>query len=1017
MMRQRQQESQTKEQRRRLLNSPLISQYLQTDPHLPHVQLDAALVRRFSSDSLHSFSFAFISQNSISARLDILKRSLEFLRDNPTLANMSHFSGTSSTTALEGFFKNPTPSTARQGQLRSSASSAALSILSKYPSMPTNSPRPSSRTPTLESLRANQRTVQKPFLGTVGEPASTVFDNKLTSVLTLLENAHVFPVSRGAAGSAPKTDMATFHLQSQLLDALATPYYDPSWMTLIQRAGSSSSIINTSASTVDLKSLQAGTPVFSSAAAILHPLSSKYTSHQAVFTTAAQPPFPILASNDVSQLVFGMSKAEIRRQTIADIVRGEYKSLILQKATDGLPNTTLICGELVPIVKTGGATGLAAFFAKKHNSGIIAWVIEEVAHDECSITVDLETGRFTLAGPQHDSIFPFIKPETSQLTLHDIIHGIPRDLRELAARLRQGECHTEHHIAVSGATAVPVSIREAVRGEPSGEADSSLRIRLISIPHVAGTILLDPATMTITAHNASVVHQIFGYDEACVGWPIDTLVPGFTACVGRIEQTCGLDLGGGGASQGLVVPEHLFRKVQVELEAEAQHGAAAPTKFMLGSGGFMPDKQLNTLDSFMGSTGIHGRHKDGLLLTIDVQLRVIGDGSVALWVTYSRNIVGEEQVPLRERGVEAESETGAEIEDTETEKDTETEQNTETEDTETEPERDTEKGTGTEPEKDSEKDSGSTPYSEHLPALGARRHTKHLSDFKILKTMGEGAYGKVVLAEGPGGGTQVVIKSVVKERILSDTWASDAKLGSIPNEIKVMAAMSEWPQANVIQLFDFFEDADFFHVEMEPHGDPGFDLFDLIEMKQEMGEATLRELFRQVLAAVVHLHEHDIVHRDIKDENVIVDLGAMEGGDCERAVKLIDFGSSAFTAQGPFDLFVGTLDYAAPEVLAGQPYEGRPQDVWALGILLYTLVYKENPFYNVDEIMERDLRVPFVLSRESIHLVMKMLTRNVRKRPTAREVWEHPWVQGGRLTVEMETELAGLMKERMASCS
>lgn len=84
-------------------------------------------------------------------------------------------------------------------------------------------------------------------------------------------------------------------------------------------------------------------------------------------------------------------------------------------------------------------------------------------------------------------------------------------------------------------------------------------------------------------------------------------------------------------------------------------------------------------------------------------------------------------------------------------------------------------------------------------------------------------------------------------------------------------------------------------------------------------------------------------------------------------------------------------DYAAPEVLAGKPYRGKDQDVWALGILLYTIIYKENPFYSIDEIMDRDLRVPYIMSDDSIDLIRAMLNRDVDSRITIEGVMDHPW--------------------------
>lgn len=83
-------------------------------------------------------------------------------------------------------------------------------------------------------------------------------------------------------------------------------------------------------------------------------------------------------------------------------------------------------------------------------------------------------------------------------------------------------------------------------------------------------------------------------------------------------------------------------------------------------------------------------------------------------------------------------------------------------------------------------------------------------------------------------------------------------------------------------------------------------------------------------------------------------------------------------------------------MLAGKPYNGKEQDVWALGILLYTIIYKENPFYSIDEIMDRDLRVPYTISDDSIDLIRNMLNRDVSQRFDIIQVLEHPWCKIGK---------------------
>ena len=68
--------------------------------------------------------------------------------------------------------------------------------------------------------------------------------------------------------------------------------------------------------------------------------------------------------------------------------------------------------------------------------------------------------------------------------------------------------------------------------------------------------------------------------------------------------------------------------------------------------------------------------------------------------------------------------------------------------------------------------------------------------------------------------------------------------------------------------------------------------------------------------------------------------------------------------------------------------------MWALGILLYTLIYKENPFYSVDEILDHELRVPWVMSEGSISLIRAMLKRDVAERLTIEQVQDHSWCRG-----------------------
>jgi protein-serine/threonine kinase len=184
---------------------------------------------------------------------------------------------------------------------------------------------------------------------------------------------------------------------------------------------------------------------------------------------------------------------------------------------------------------------------------------------------------------------------------------------------------------------------------------------------------------------------------------------------------------------------------------------------------------------------------------------------------------------------------------------------------------------------------------------------KTINDYVILEEMGQGAYGQVKLGRNKKTGQKMVLKYVTKRRILVDTWTRDRRLGTVPLEIHVLDYLRRdgLKHPNILEMADFFEDDVNYYIEMIPHGLPGMDLFDYIELRVNMEEAECRSIFIQVARAIHHLHTKAlVVHRDIKDENVVL--------DGEGNIKLIDFGSAAYLKNGPFDVFVGTIGKTAP---------------------------------------------------------------------------------------------------------
>ena len=126
---------------------------------------------------------------------------------------------------------------------------------------------------------------------------------------------------------------------------------------------------------------------------------------------------------------------------------------------------------------------------------------------------------------------------------------------------------------------------------------------------------------------------------------------------------------------------------------------------------------------------------------------------------------------------------------------------------------------------------------------------------------------------------------------------------------------------------------------------PSHDLFECIETQAKFTETQARHIFRQIVDAVNYLDTSlDVVHRDIKDENIII--------SADLSVKLIDFGSAVILPPKHhgsreaiyFDRFYGTMNFASPEILKGSGYRAEPAEMWSLGVLLFTILTGEVPF-------------------------------------------------------------------------
>ncbi|KAF8893360.1 kinase-like protein [Infundibulicybe gibba] len=182
---------------------------------------------------------------------------------------------------------------------------------------------------------------------------------------------------------------------------------------------------------------------------------------------------------------------------------------------------------------------------------------------------------------------------------------------------------------------------------------------------------------------------------------------------------------------------------------------------------------------------------------------------------------------------------------------------------------------------------------------------------------------------------------------------------------------------------------------------PSHDLFECIEQSEHkrLPEDQARYVFAQVVDAVHYLDSLGVTHRDIKDENLVIDK--------HLKVKLIDFGSAVVvdpTKPRPYHtLFYGTTAYASSEILLKKKYQAPPAEIWTLGVLLSYLLTGSSPFPTVKDAIDGRIALPESavarFSKEAMEVMHRCLDPNPLTRATIAEVRSHQWLTGARTTL------------------
>jgi aurora kinase A len=255
-------------------------------------------------------------------------------------------------------------------------------------------------------------------------------------------------------------------------------------------------------------------------------------------------------------------------------------------------------------------------------------------------------------------------------------------------------------------------------------------------------------------------------------------------------------------------------------------------------------------------------------------------------------------------------------------------------------------------------------------------------DYVLLERIGEGAFGVVYKVDSrryPGEAfvVKVMLHPTGSSAIIDDTEFQALLKLSHPNVLHLYA---QWVSENCFYLV----------LEYAPNGS----LLDLVRKNGPLNRTALRIWGRQILDALVYCHTRHFFHGDIKPGNILL--------DAHGRIKLADFGlAGRMTGEGKVPV-KGSLPYMSPELLAGRSRDPFANDIWALGITFYQLLFRKLPWKSVDrrgitrEIAGGVIALPSTLEVKLFTTLNTMLRDDPNIRPTAEQVLQMPAFTSGK---------------------
>ncbi|KAK7261370.1 hypothetical protein RIF29_27679 [Crotalaria pallida] len=269
---------------------------------------------------------------------------------------------------------------------------------------------------------------------------------------------------------------------------------------------------------------------------------------------------------------------------------------------------------------------------------------------------------------------------------------------------------------------------------------------------------------------------------------------------------------------------------------------------------------------------------------------------------------------------------------------------------------------------------------------------KMINEYVRVHRIGSGSYGKVALYRSCLDGKHYAIKAFHKSHLRKIRVAlSETAMTDVLREVLIMKMLEHPNIVNLIEVIDDEESDDFYMVLEYVEGKW---ICEGSGRSCALGEETARKYLRDIVSGLKYLHAHNIVHGDIKPDNLLVNRhGTVKIGDFSVSQAFED--DNDVLRRSP-----GTPVFTAPECCLGLTYHGKASDTWAVGVTLYCMILGEYPFLGdtlqdtYDKIAHNPLVLPDDINSQLRNLIEGLLCKDPRLRMTLGDVAEHKWVIG-----------------------